>query len=107
MSEVVIQTTPTPGRCTLSQSEGRDPALDHAKEEAEGTELLESPDRDLLLEREREEAQGVEVFEDPDATIPGPALKEGFPGHESLAADAVGLERDEEDTREGGESDVG
>ncbi len=44
----------------------------------------------------------MEVFEDPDATIPGPALAEGSTGHESLTADAVGLERDDDDRRVGG-----
>lgn len=78
-------------------SERRDPSLEHAREEAEGIELMEIPDRDALLEREREEAQGVEVFEDPDATVPASALKEGPRGEETLTADALGLERDEDD----------
>ena len=74
----------------------RDPFLDHAREDAEGTELLERPDRDALLEKQREEAQGVEVFEDPDATIPGSALKEGSPGEEAFTGDSVGLGREED-----------
>lgn len=81
----------------MSNRTERDPFLDHAKEEAEGTELLESPDRDALLEKEREEAQGVEVFEDPDATIPGSALKEGSPGEEAFTGNSVGLSPEEDD----------
>jgi hypothetical protein len=77
----------------------RDPLLAQAKEEAEGTELLESPDRDARLEKEREQAQGVEVFEDPDATLPGPAIKEGSPGHEFLSADSADLGREDDEFR--------
>lgn len=83
----------------MSRKAERDPLLKHAREEAEGTELLESPDRDALLEKEREEAQGVEVFEDPDATLPGSALKEGSPGHEYLSADSAGLGREDDEER--------
>lgn len=81
----------------MSGESKRDPFLEHAREEAEGTELLEGPDRDALLQKEREEAEGVEVFEDPDAVIPGGALKEGAPGHETFTGDAVGLGRDADD----------
>ncbi len=81
----------------MSSRTGRDPFLDHAREDAEGPELLESPDRDAILEKEREEAQGVEVFEDPDATIPGSALKEGSPGEEAFTGDSVGLGREVDD----------
>ena len=85
----------------MSSRAERDPLIEHAKEEAEGTELLESRDRDALLEREREEAQGVEVFEDPEATVPGTALKEGAPGHETLTGNSAGLGReDDEDLAE-------
>lgn len=77
----------------------RDPSLEHAREGAEGTELLESPDGDALLEKEREEAQGVEVFEDPDTIIPRTALKEGAPGHETLTGDSVGLGREDDENR--------
>lgn len=87
----------------MSSSTERDPYLDHAREDAEGTELLESPDRDALLEKEREEAQGVEVFEDPDATIPGSALKEGSPGEEVFTGNSVGLGREDDDRVEGDE----
>lgn len=80
----------------MARSAKRDPLLEQAREEAEGTELLERPDRDALLEKEREEAQGVEVFEDPDATLPGSALIEGSPGQEAFTADAVGLQREED-----------
>lgn len=83
----------------MTRKAERDPLLEHAREEAEGTELLESPDRDALLEREREEAQGVEVFEDPDATLPGAAIKEGAPGHEFLSAESVGLGREDDEFR--------
>ena len=85
----------------MSDESRRDPRIEHAREEAEGTELLETPDRDLLLEKEREEAQGVEVFEDPDRTIPAGALSEGRSGHEVLAADPLGLEDEEERDRGG------
>ncbi len=80
----------------MTRKAERDPLLEHAREEAEGTELLESPDRGALLEREREEAEGVEVFEDPDATLPGAAIKEGPPGHEFLSA---GLSPEDEEFR--------
>lgn len=80
----------------MSKRAERDPLIELAREEAEGTELLESPDRDALLEREREEAQGVEVFEDPDATLPGAAIREGSPRQEYLSAEAAGLDDDED-----------
>lgn len=87
----------------MSSSTQRDPFVDHARENAEGTELLESPDRDALLEKEREGAQGVEVFEDPDATIPGSALKEGAPGEEAFTGNSVGLGREDDDRVEADE----
>lgn len=79
----------------MNERANRDPFLEQAREDAEGTELLEGPDRDALLERGREEAEGVEVFEDPDATIPRTVLKEGSPGQETLSADSVGLGRED------------
>lgn len=82
------------------KSSSRDPLLEHAEEEAEGTELVEPRRHGAFLEQEREEAQGVEVFEDPDATLPASALKEGSPGHEILSADAVGAGREEDEDRE-------
>jgi hypothetical protein len=82
------------------ESSGRDPFLEHAEEEAEGTELVEPRRHGASLEQEREEAQGVEVFEDPDATLPASALKEGSPGHETLTGDAVGLGREDDEDRE-------
>lgn len=87
----------------MSNKAKRDPFLVRGREDAEGTELMESPDGDALLEREREEAQGVEVFEDPDATIPGVTLVEGAPGQELLTGDSAGLgwEQDEESDRDG------
>lgn len=84
----------------MSKRVDRDPSLEHAREEAEGTELLESPEHEALLEREREDAQGVEVFEDPDATLPASALKEGSPGHETLSGNSLGLGREEDEDRE-------
>lgn len=83
----------------MTRKTERDPLIQHAKEGAEGTELLESPDREALLEREREAAQGVEVFEDPDATLPGTAIKEGSPGEEFLSADSAGLGREDDEFR--------
>lgn len=82
------------------ESSGRDPFLEHAEEEAEGTELVEPLHHGASLEQEREEAQGVEVFEDPDATLPASALKEGSPGHETLTGDAVGLGTEDDEDRE-------
>jgi len=79
---------------------GRDPFLEHAEEEAEGTELLETLHQGAFLEQERDEAQGVEVFDDPDPTLPASALKEGSPGHELLTGDAVGLGREDDEDRE-------
>jgi hypothetical protein len=87
---------PTRWRFPMSKRPERDPLIEHAREEAEGTELLENPDRDALLEKEREEAQGVEVFEDPDATLPAQAIKEGVPGKEYLSGEAAGLDEDED-----------
>ena len=83
----------------MNDATKRDPFTEHAREEAEGTELLEAPVRDGSLEKEREEAQGVEVFADPDATLSGTVLKEGAPGHEALTGDNVGLGRDEDEDR--------
>lgn len=85
----------------MNERARRDPFLEHAREEAEGTELLERPDRNALLEREREEAEGVELFENPDATLPRAALKEGAPGEELLTGDSVGLGPDDDEDREG------
>lgn len=82
------------------ESSGRDPFLEHAEEEAEGTELVEPHRHGSRLEQEREEAQDVEVFEDPHATLPASALKEGSPGHETLTGDAVGLGREDDEDRE-------
>lgn len=82
------------------ESSVRDPFLEHAEEEAEGTELLKPLHHGAFLEQEREEAQGVEVFKDPDATLPASALKEGSPGHEILTGDAVGLGREDDEERE-------
>jgi predicted phosphoribosyltransferase/pimeloyl-ACP methyl ester carboxylesterase len=73
-----------------------DPSLEHAREEAQGTELYEDP-LGSSLRVEREEAQGVDVFADPDATVPVKALTEGSPGHETLTGDQVELRRNEED----------
>jgi hypothetical protein len=78
---------------------GRDPFLEHAEEEAEGTELVEPIHHGALREQEREEAQGVEVFEDPDATQSASALKEGSPGHETLTGNAVGLGKEDDEDR--------
>ena len=89
----------------MSKTTERDPLIERAREEAEGTELLESPDRHALLERVREEAQGVEVFEDPDATLPGAAIKEGSPGREYLSAEAAGLSEEDEESRVDNEED--
>lgn len=75
----------------------RDAFLEHAEEEAEGTELVEPAEHGASLEAEREEAQGVEVFEDPDATLPASALKEGPPGQESLSGDSLGLGAEDEE----------
>jgi hypothetical protein len=82
------------------ESSRRDPLLEHAEEEAEGTEVLDRSHCAAFLELEREEAQGVEVFEDPDVTLPASALKEGSPGHETLTGDAVGLGREDDEDRE-------
>jgi hypothetical protein len=75
----------------------RDPYLEHAREEAEGTEVQVDPSRGAGLEQAREEAQGVEVFEDPDATLPAEAVKEGSPGHESYSEDALGRRGDDDE----------
>jgi hypothetical protein len=82
------------------ESSGRDPFLEHAEEEAEGTEVVEPRRHGGSLEQEREAAQGVEVFEDPDVTLPASALKEGSPGHETQTGKGVGLEREEDEERE-------
>lgn len=84
----------------MSGKTERDPLLEHAQEEAEGTEILEASEHGASLEREREEAQGVEVFEDPDATLPGDVLEEGSPGHEALTGNGVGLGREDEPRRD-------
>lgn len=75
----------------------RDPFLEKAREEAEGTELQEDPHGGSSLEVAREEAQGVDVFADPDATLERSVLKEGSPGHETLTGDGVGLVNNGED----------
>ena len=80
----------------MSDTARRDPALERAREEAEGTEILESPESGVPLEVEREEAQGVELFEDPDASLRADVLKEGSPGHEILTGNNVGLSRHDE-----------
>jgi hypothetical protein len=77
----------------------RDPLLERALEEAEGTELQEDPQGGSSLEVEREEAQGVEVFADPDATLDRSVLKEGSPGHETLTGDGLDLVNNGEDHR--------
>ena len=87
----------------MSDRANRDPALERAREEAEGTEILASPELGGSLEMEREEAQGVEVFEDPDATLRADALKEGSPGHELLTGNNVGLGRLDEHREEDSE----
>ena len=84
----------------MSDKTQRDPLLEHAREEAEGTEILEAPEQGASLEQEREEAQGVEVFEDPDATLPGDVLREGSPGQEALTGNSVGLGREDEPYRD-------
>lgn len=89
----------------MSKRAERDPLIELAREEAEGTELLESPDRDALLERVREQAQGVEVFEDPDATLPGAAVRQGVPGEEYLSGEATGLVEEDEGSRADQEED--
>ncbi|HVR77449.1 MAG TPA: hypothetical protein VMS99_03550 [Acidimicrobiia bacterium] len=77
-----------------------DPLLERAREDAQGSELLEAPKSGATREQEREAAQGTEVFEDPDAILPATVLKEGSPGHESLTGDGAGLGRDEAEHRE-------
>ena len=77
----------------------RDPFLQRAREDAEGTELQEDPHGGSSLEVEREEAQGVEVFADPEATLERSVLKEGSPGHETLTGDGLGLVNNGEDHR--------
>lgn len=78
-----------------------DPALERAREEAEGVEVFEEPSAEEALLQEREEAQGIELFVDPDAVIPATALREGSPEHEALVGDQVGLERDADDANHG------
>jgi hypothetical protein len=103
------QLSPSPAKeaDNVTEATERDPSLERAREEAEGTELLERPERGGSLEREREEAQGVELFADPDATLPATALREGSPGHEVLTGNSVGLGPDDETNREGEEEDRG
>jgi hypothetical protein len=80
-----------------TERDERDPFLELAREEAQGTELQVDPSGGGGLEHAREEAQGVEVFEDPDATLPAEPLKEGSPGHESYTEDALGRGGDDEE----------
>jgi hypothetical protein len=77
----------------------RDLSLEHALEEAEGTEVQEDPSHGRSLEAGREQAQGFEIFEDPDAVLPASLLKEGAPGHETLTGDRPGLQDDDEEER--------
>jgi len=77
-----------------------DPALGHAREEAQGSELYEDPLRYRSRLVEREGAQGVQLFADPDAEVPATALVEGSPGHETLTGDQAGLETNDEDRRD-------
>lgn len=72
-----------------------DPALGHAREQAQGSELYEDPLRYRSRMVEQEAAQGVEVFADPDAVVPATALVEGSPGHETLTGNQAGLESDD------------
>lgn len=83
----------------MTSEKNRDPSLERAREEAEGTDVFEGPGGGSL-EREREDAQGIEVFTDPDVTIRRSALVEGSPGHETLTGDAVGSVPDNETDRE-------
>ena len=78
----------------------RDPFLQRAREEADGTGLQEVPQGGSSLEVECEEAQGVEVFADPDATLEPSVLKEGSPGHETLTSDGLDLVNNGEDHRD-------
>ena len=84
---------------SMKRLSARDPFLEKAREEAEGTVLQEDPQGGSSLEVEREEAQGVEVFADPDATLDRSVLKEGSPGHETLTGDGLGLVNNGEDHR--------
>lgn len=79
----------------MSETMERDPALQRAREEAEGTDLLERPERGSPIERQREHAEGVTVYADPDAVIPACSLTEGPPGEEHLTGNAIGLGRDD------------
>lgn len=81
----------------MNDPEERDPFLELAREEAQGTDLQMDPSRGTGLEQAREEAQGVEVFEDPDATLPAGALREGDEGHESYTEDALGRRSNDEE----------
>lgn len=83
----------------MKDREARDIGMDRAREDAEGTELLDVADRRGLLERERESAQGMEVFSDPDVTLSATNLAEGSPGHETLTSNNVGLGRDDDSDR--------
>lgn len=82
------------------ESSGRDPFLEHAEEESEGTELVEPRRHGAFLEQEREEAQVSKCSRIPDVTLPASAFKEGSPGHETLTANAVGLRREDDEDRE-------
>jgi putative phosphoribosyl transferase len=95
---ILLEKAERPSSATRRPSE-RDPYLESAREEAEGTELQEDPYGGSSLEVEREEAQGVEVFADPDATLQRSILREGSPGHETLTGDSVGLARNGEEDR--------
>jgi hypothetical protein len=84
----------------MSDRGKRDPFLEQAREDAEGSEVIDSPESGADLERQREDAEGVEVFEDPDATLPARAAKEGPTGEEIMTGDSVGLSREDEEGRE-------
>jgi putative phosphoribosyl transferase len=75
---------------------GGDPALEAAREEAEGVELYENPHGDETALAEREAAQGVEVFTNPDEVVPVTALVEGSPGHETFVGEQAGIGSDAE-----------
>lgn len=79
----------------MTTESDRDRFLEEAREEAEDAELRD--ESSLALYREREEAEGVEVFESAESGLPGPALREGEPGHENLTGDRLGLQPDEGD----------
>lgn len=79
----------------MTAESDRDRSLEEAREEAEDAEL--QAESSLSLYRKREEAEGVEVFESAESALPGPALREGEPGHETLTGDRLGLQPDESD----------